>query len=281
MKFKEYLKEAHKEKESHKEWEMMLDLYVPLKPSYFKLKKNIVYRIAGENSAKNILKNQKKKILYSGFWNGSEALSRGISSGGDFLWELEGDIVFRGEYDFFTYLDRNGYKWFSSNYFKTKMRPRIEKYFEKNWGNKILGGWYASLVGTYFKGTDLQMAQNSPELKKIIGKRKQDFIKWYYDESKKILNLKKSIKIIKDEIESNKSITWQNDEVVFNNYIVKGVFITIANNKNITRLQSLYDTIKDLNIKFKGFIKQTDISMINVEKGIKPDKFVYFIKEIK
>ena len=267
MRFKEYLNEYINDK---KEWEFMLDYYVPLKPYYFDNKKQKVYRIAGEKSLNNMIKNQNTKTMYSGFTKSSNDLSTGIYSGGDYLYELYANVVFKAEYDFFTNIDRNGYKWFSSGVFKYKIIPLVDKYFENKiefYKNKISKSTDYNVIYTYLNATDI----TGKDHKKTKGKRKQDFIKWYYDTSKKLLT-KDLLKEIKQEIISNKSITYSNDEVVFNDYKITGIFIPVTKEMSNSEVQQRKEKIKD----FKGYIMVSDIAKINLPK-ISADKFV--IKE--
>jgi len=120
--------------ESEREWVYMLDLMVPVKPGYFDFQTiETVYRVAGLQSARNVKKREHKKGIYTGFTKGSTGVASGIFSGVQFLWELEGKIQYDSGYDFYTRLDRNGYRWFRSTAFKNMMEVKVKEYFkEKN-----------------------------------------------------------------------------------------------------------------------------------------------------
>jgi hypothetical protein len=284
MKFKEYLKEYIKTNDG-KEWEGMLRYRVPIKPGFFKEKRGLVYRIAGENSPNNIKKNEGKKKEFSGFTKGSEPLSKGIFSGGAYIYELDANIVYDHEKDIFSQIDRNGYKWFDSVPFYKKIKPLVLKYF----GEK----------------TDKKDVMKIDMLKYLnqSGNNKKDFIKWYFDISKKLLKDKKLINDIYNEVIVPMPV-YTNDEVIFNNYTVKGAYIITdiirADKKTfeedvvnlgssafyyendpkpvdiIKERESLEDGLKKANIKYLGTLMREDIVYIDVRKNRTAERYAFF-----
>jgi hypothetical protein len=249
----------------------MLDGYLPItNPLYKNFKKSaLVYRIAGENSPSNIKKNENKKTLWSGFTKGSIGIAKGIYSGNTYLYEIEGDILLESELDFYTKLDRNGNKWFYSktdNFikFQDEIIKKIEKYLNSEGKEKEQDTW---------------MYLNSRKLdQKVKAERKRKFIKWYYDTVKKIITKPFISKIIND-INKSRNIVgdYTNDEVIFNNYKVKGAYI-VTNfaefTDDIIKNYALFEEpdpfgeyINALEkIPFLGFIFDQNIIKIDTEK---------------
>jgi hypothetical protein len=133
--------------------------------------------------------------------------------------------------------------------------------------------------------------------KKLSGQRKKEFIEWYYDTSKKIL--KKHGKEITEEIKKSlkgSDSDYDHDEVVFNQYKVKEVYIVSSLNRHgYTELLKDKD-FRDIYIgdtnplepeyknlvkagfekQFKGVIEQEKIPLIDKEKGKTPDKLAFW-----
>jgi hypothetical protein len=277
MTFKQHLLNLN---ESEKEWEYMLDFMVPVKPGYFDFQETTtVYRIAGIQSPSDMKKREGKKGIYTGFTKGSTGVSRGIFSGSKYLWELEGKVQFDSEHDFYTRLDRNGYRWFKSEFFEKKMEVKVKEYFKK----RNLEGYSWSFYNEYL----------DKENPKIRGERKRDFIKWYYDESKKLIK-KYNKEIIQEVKEKHKNPTagYDNDEVLFNEYKIIGAYITTAFKEKETFTSGVdtwsiinepepfkqqVDNLKKNNIKNLGFIYLSDIIKIDKDKGKTPNKYKFNI----
>jgi hypothetical protein len=268
--------------ESEREWVYMLDLMVPVKPGYFDFQETeTVYRVAGLQSAKNIKKREGKKGIYTGFTKGSTGVSRGIFSGSQYLWVLEGKVQLDSDHDFYTRLDRNGYRWFRSTEFKNMMEVKVKEYFKE----KNLEGYSWSYYQNYL--TDEKVD------KKEQGERKRDFIKWYYDTSKKIIKYygKDIVKEIKDKYK-DPTAGYANDEILFNEYKIIGAYIisnysekeiytegmdywvfTMEGDPFSQQIQEL----KKNKIPQLGFIFKEDISNIDKDLGRTPEKYKFDI----
>jgi hypothetical protein len=272
--FKQYLTETEKE------WVYMLDLMVPVKPGYFDFQgTEIIYRVSGLQSPRNMKKREGKKGIYTGFTKGSTGVSRGIFSGSQYLWELEGKVQLDSDHDFYTRLDRNGYRWFKSTAFKNMMEVKVKEYFKE----KNLEGYSWSFYNAYL--TDEKVS------KKEQGERKRDFIKWYYDESKKIIKYygKDIVKEIKDKYK-DQTAGYNNNEILFNEYKIIGAYIiSDYSEKEIytegmdywvltdfgTPYQYRIEELKKYKIPQLGFIYKQDIAKIDKDKGKTPDKFKF------
>ena len=281
--FKHFLNEN---RPPNKEWNYMLDAYMPIKPGFFKdfknQKKQTVYRVAGYKSPKNIKKYENKKGMFSGFTKSSDGVAQGIYSGATYLWVVEANIEFESNYDMYIQTDRNGFKWLNNSTFSNYMYKEMKKYFNNlgiynNRGNMLV----------YLDGESIDS--------KTSGKRKKDFIAWYYDTAKQIIKTHKKVllKSIEDTLYASLDNTYLNNELIFNEYKVKEVYIISNINKNIWDdykkspvLAYNHDYRKDeynelvkvgFKDKFKGFILNTDVAGINEKNP--PSKYAFKPKE--
>jgi hypothetical protein len=152
----------------------------------------------------------------------------------------------------------------------------MKKYYKKNEDDPLDSSSY---------DIDYQMAIYLEK----SGKRKQKFIKWYFDEAKKFLDNPKNIeKIIKNQTEGS---DYTHDEVIFNNYKIIGAYVIgprMLKSKtkydldvveyNITSVLDAYDTLNEAKIKYLGTILEIDIKKIDLEKGKEAKDLAFFPK---
>ncbi len=235
-----------------KEWEYAILSYIPLTPSImkeFEKKINTAYHVTGDDGLKSLKKiiNQKKQI--SAFTKGSEGISTGAMSGSDFLVELSGVSSFIANSDIRSSVSRNGYRWI---YFGSAGLTG----FTDIMGKKI--GEYLNTGPQNYMG----------ELNHMSGKEKQSFIKWYFDEAKKLMN-KKLIKTIQKKIDIENIVIddWDNNELFLHSIKVKNVKY-IENISSYAKLQKSLDfmdydgaeeIVTDLGFKYGGVIIRNDI----------------------
>ena len=166
---------------SEKEWLMALQGALPLTPTLLKeWEKDVplTYHTCSVRSLQRLIKLQGRNVDISTFTKGSEGIAQGIASTATILVELSGKASFGTQVDIHATVDRNGYKWLDEinygisktllNKFTKKMRKKVAKYL----GVKEPNTW---------------------EMRDVIvdtfdGKQKNKFIKWYYDEAKKLIN---------------------------------------------------------------------------------------------
>jgi hypothetical protein len=117
--------------------------------------------------------------------------------------------------------------------------------------------------------------------KKISGMRKRDFIRWYYGVSKSILKNKNFLEKIKNEIIERKSQNYTNDEIIFDNYTVTGVFLPANEFSYINDISEKVQQIEQFKLKFKGLIDEKDISKIDLNKNKSADNFAYPIEDLR
>jgi hypothetical protein len=187
----------------------------------------------------------------------------------------------------YTKTDRNGFKWIYHTTFSDYMLPEVVKFFE-NKGIKF-----------DFSSSRLYLDDKSLD-PKIRGERKREFIKWYYDTSKKIIKKhgQKIIDAVKKTTASSVDSHFNNDEIVFSQYKVKGVYVIVdIRKKDFENYQKELDYLKDFgldlfletecnNLKktgydklFKGLLDKQDVPGIDKDKGRTPDKFAFGTKE--
>jgi hypothetical protein len=228
----------------------------------------------GLQSPANAKKYEGKKTEFSGFTKGSDSLAGGYFSGNAIMYELQADVLFGMPKDFFSDVDRNGYKWLSNDSFGTYIQKKMEEYYKKHEPDPLGSSNYEIdyRMATYLEGD---------------GKRKRDFIKWYYVQAQIFLRNPKNVeKVIKQETHLN---DYKHDEVVFNNYKIIGAYVIgpklLQSSKrfaldaveyNITSIIDAYKNIKKAKIKYLGTILEVEIKKINLEKGKEAKDLAFF-----
>jgi len=281
--FKDFLNEKRYVKSGEKEWELILQGYVPLNDWLFRkkgmteIKIDKVYRTESLRGIKNYGKGGMKVQLPT-FTKGSEGLADGALVSAMFLLELEGKTFGRFNLDAWTVLDRNGKRWI---YPDTDTTIKLQKRIAKKLG---------------FPEDDFESYQMVKTVDKMSGKEKKDFISWYYKMASKILpkdyierinkKLEQSSKNLIDNDIGNK---FANDEILLHEYKLRKVwfikeesklfslqneskdYIKKAGEKGLIGAIELY--VKDntpKGTKFCGFISKKDIIKIDLQKGRYP-----------
>lgn len=238
-----------------KEWALMAKGFLPLSPTImrdFSQDVKLAYHITDVDGLKGLKRLQGKKKEISVFKRGGEGISMGARREGIFLVSLSGKSNFDADKDFNSQLSRNGYKWLDpvrtdkdyvvNNKFTVKMNKKMEKYFKVE-----------DRFGIMSKAENLD------------GKGKAKFIKWYFDESKKLIT-KKLLDEIKTSIAKRDSTDWKNDEYFLGEIKVTEVHI-IQNkweNFDSEELQGHIETIEKLGFKYAGTIKSSEVEHIDV-----------------
>ena len=259
---KKIIQSIHEEKfikhrYAQKEWELASKLMLPLAPSIINdFEKDIkgVYHVCKLEDLKNVIKMQGKRRDIATFSNGISGISHGTSGNADIMLILDGKTSFSAELDFNSVLDRNGYRWLNiysgkkyvaNNKFSVKMRPKMEKY---------LGVYRYQIEDTIFN---------------MSGKDKAKFIKWYYDESKKLLT-KSLLKEIADDLALGFEGGFNNDEILLHNFKIKGLYIidseipdsmTDEHGKD-NYLEARKMALKKMKIPHTGIIKSSRIAQL-------------------
>jgi predicted RNA-binding protein len=255
MKFSEYIKE-YIDSPASKEYENMFGGLIPVTPSMMKdltIRIPVVYRVAGAASPSTEKRYEGKKKVFSGFTKGSSGIARGAISGGTYLYEKSADVLVNLKFDAGTRLDRNGNKWL--NFFDGEGLEYKAKMFDK--------------MKDYVKKIDPK-SESLEEfiLFKATQNQKKDFIKWYFDESKKILTKKFMDKLLKDyNKKANNIITWNNNELLYTNYTIKGAYIIVHEPLDLYTTDDVFydklETLKKNKIKYLGNIYYKQIKDID------------------
>ncbi len=217
MSFKTFLNEY---KTREKEHQLMVKGSMPLSPSIMKeweIKIEETYHVTSVQGYKHLLKMEGQRKDISTFTKGSDGLAMGAREETQLLLKLKGYSSFSSEADLFSNVDRNGHRWLDplrsdndfiiNNEFKVPMFKMIVELLKLN------------------DRFEIELAVH-----KMTGKEKKEFIKWYFDTSKKLIT-KKLLDKIKISIE-NKNSSYTNNEILLHNFKIIEVQI-VADNEEI------------------------------------------------
>jgi len=217
------------------EWKLASLGFLPLTPtimSEFEQEIDNVYHVTDEEGLKTIKKIQGHKNQISTFSRGGEAISYGVRREAQFLVKLSGKTSFNADSDFNSQLSRNGHKWLDP--------ARTEK-------GKVIFNKFSMIMNKLmikkFKVKDRFEVRNVVE--KLDVKGKKQFMKWYLDTAKKLIN-RKLLDDIRDSINNSKKTMsgWDNDEYF---------------------LSEIEELIDNLGFKMDGYIYSSEISKIGQE----------------
>ena len=196
MKFKDFLEEKYIN--DTKEWQQMAILSVPLSPSIlqqFEREIPLAYHVTDLKGFNTLMKLQGKRKDIACFTRGSEGISKGAISDGTILVQIKGKSSFYSEVDFRSRLDRNGNRWIGKfgdvDYgAEHRWNSIIYREFSRVMKDKIMDKYPIDGIEDMWPLLDEHMS----------GKEKAEFIKWYYDEAKKIMT-KSFIKKVQKNME--------------------------------------------------------------------------------
>ena len=250
---------------SFKEWSMMSDGYMPLTPSImkeFQKPIDLAYHACDEAGLKTLKELQGSKNQISTFRRGGKGIAIGARSETQFIVELKGISSFWADVDIYSQISRNGNKWLDpkmtdkdyvvNNKFSTPMRKKMIKYFD---------------------------VKDRFEVKNVVseldGKTKNKFIKWYFDEAKKLIN-KKLLDEIRVSIAKKHRGDWNNDEYFLHNIEILGVWVVdpggdeLESEDNERKIEAHRQYATDfLKLNYLGFIDKKDIEKLNSNKDMK------------
>jgi hypothetical protein len=179
--------------------------------------------------------------------------------------ELNATVVFDMERDFFSAVDRNGYKWINSKVFEKEMDKVMKKFLKSK---NVLSLW------SYFTEDGVS--------KKEKQQRKREVVSFYMNKSKEIIH--KNLPKIKSELlkELEKGKNYTNDEVLFNDFEIEcGYLVTDYHKADLTNpdtlnaigqfdVNKIHDDIvnakelmKKRNIPYCGIIFNKDVAKIS------------------
>jgi len=250
IKFKDFINEKRNyiAKKGQKEWELMKLGFMPLTPSILKDFEIFIpkaYHVTGLFSIEKVQKLQNKKIDLATFTKGSTGISKGAIEDADVIFELEGYSSFSAEQDFESVLDRNGHRW---------LQPLKDKDYVVN--NKFTVPMKTAIVKKYGLNDRYEIESL---VSKFDGKQKAEFIKFYIDESKKIIT-KTLLQEIKDSISKNYVMSgFDNNEILLHNYRIKKLYI-IGDPEDDEEIWDRIQELADINVD--GYMSAKEIEIL-------------------
>ena len=220
LKFKDYINEAkYPVPTAYKEWILASGGYLPISPSILQdFEKDITtYHITDIDGMSNVIKHQNGRKDLATFSRGSGSLSKGIHTKGEVLFTLKGKTSFASDVDASTILDRNGIRWLS-NFWKAKVRNEL--FTDKML--KAIDSHYTIPPNKDPKYLSPIWQRVNSMVAGMSGKEKSEFVKFYIDETKKLLT-PSTMKAIMAEIEEQnieKGVNANHNEILLHNYKV-------------------------------------------------------------
>ncbi len=242
-------------KSAMKEWEMASHGFLPLTQTImrdFNKPVELAYHVTdieGLITLKGLI-GQKKTI--SVFKRGGEGISTGARRQARFLVSVSGVSSFDAGTDFNSQLSRSGYKWL--NPIMTEKDYVINNEFTVPMNKKMM---------EYF-GVEDRFSIGSAS-KKLDGTGKAQFMKWYMDESKKIIT-KELIEKIRASISKKTSKVWSSDEFLLHEVKVREVKIVKISGQDDDSMDytPFVNEIEKLGFKFSGYVTSTEIEKIDI-----------------
>jgi len=239
-----------------KEWEYAAKGYMPLTPSIlknFETKINKCYHICSIEDLPNLYKLQNKRKDISAFTIGSKGLANGVYGEANILVELEGYTSFHSPNDLESLRDRNGLKWLRND-----LVNNVSLYIRNNFSVKI----WKEILDKY----DASFMNLNSKIANLSNKEKANFIKNYFDLSKKIIN-KKLLNDIKELIQKEYQGEYTNDELLLHNFkILKWYYI--ENDESYNEIKNIINKLSEFKNKYGGFIPRDIIEKINPDFNI-------------
>ena len=212
-----------------KEWNFARDGYMPLSPSILKeFERDVkgVYHVTDIAGLEKLARLQGRRVDIACFTKGSRGIASGLLTDAEALVTIDGKSSIDFTHDIHTKVDRNGIRWLSPRggisakvngivyQFKVQILKKVINNFEISKADKRS----EELFGF---GPNLSKLPDDIAVSNWIydkdGKTKQEFLKYYYTEAKKLID-----KQLIDQI--NKAISWmekeqfKHDEILVHNF---------------------------------------------------------------
>lgn len=262
--FTQYLEEKNYPVPSaYKEWILASGGYLPISPSILqKFEKDItVYHITDINGMSNVIKHQNGRKDLATFSRGSGSLSKGIHTKGEVLFTLKGKTSFASDVDASTILDRNGIRWLS-NFWKADIRN--DAFTNKML--KAIESRYTIPPNANPRFLDPIWQRVNKMVTAMSGKEKSEFVKFYIDETKKLLT-DSTMKAIMDEIEKlnvEQGLDANHNEILLHNY--KVIDIKIIKSSDPSKYETLKKNAESAGINISKYktIDQQDLAKLSI-----------------
>ncbi len=242
------------------EWELMLKGNIPVTPSLWKQFEvdREIYHLTDYDGMVNLKKIEGQKKMVAGFTEGGRAVAFGGGklTDGTVLAKLKGKVSFSSPHDMGTFLDRNGNRWIPWD----EVLGMDNEYVWINFTKKI-----TDKIKKRYKIKDNM--EDYLKMYSLTGKEKHDFIKWYFDEAKKLLT-KKFIKGLLKQLEITMSHWRPGDEALIHSFKIIDVKTVMNYNEldgfELNQLKMLEDWLKGDNIKVSGRITRDEIVKLRI-----------------
>ena len=241
---------------SVKEWDMMLHGNIPITPSMMKSLETTreMYHITDVPGLINLKKIEGQKKIVAGFTRGSDTIADGALTDGTVLVKLKGKSPFSGVHDLGTFLDRNGNRWLPWDQIVQDNGPHgdfLWNNFTKPMTDKqIIYFGVKTPEDVFFK------------VQYLDGKGKNKFIKWYFDESKKILT-KKFFRDLQMIMEEQKYMWYGSDEVLMHSFKIQEIKVVTDSRREYVEKMTMGD-LAEIGIVPKGKITRKEIERLKL-----------------
>jgi len=216
----------------------------------------VAYHATTIGHLKGLSKLGSSKKSISAFTKGLHSIIGGIVIKPDVVAQIRGTKLIQAEQDFFTYIDKQGRRWF-------KVKGKKEEFMN----NALLAKPLKSFMQEQFPDTwedELEYYLDRPKIIKDIvsysnasKKALNIFIKNYIDNAERLLINPMYAKILKEHLE-NASLL-KHDELVMNQFIVEKVYSLEAGKYQFDNSMAEYDITK-LGYEYGGHISKSDFS---------------------
>ena len=218
----------------NKEWAFASSGYLPLAPYLLEDMERDVkgfYHVTDIKKYDKLKSIQNRRIDIPCFTKGSMGLTKGLLTDGEVLVTLDGKASAFFEGDVNTYLDRNGLRWLSPKGNVSQRVNDIVFAFGVKIGDRVIG--HFKITREDPMGRRLHLPTDIAIGNWIYdkdGSTKRKFMKFYYDEAKKLVN-----RPLIDKI--NKALGWRDNQNISHNEILVHNF-KIVNTKLLVSEES-------------------------------------------
>ena len=259
MKFKEFIDEKYID--AKEELWFMLSGFIPLSDWVHRdneVYEECVYRTTDVDSLSYLTKDKNTRKQIPTFKIGSYGIGMGARQKAQILLEMEGYVAVNLDNDSITMIDRNGKRWFN---------PKLDKNTFKEKMNKIILKKYPD-IENFLKSERIIMMFVDKHKYFDTGKKKAEFIKFYYTEAKKLFSGKLMDEIKEEYDKLNKKFTFTNDELLLTKYKIKRAWV-IKENNTYEEIEECKKELEKFKIKFCSITTVSDIRYIDVYKNKK------------
>ncbi len=259
MSFKNYLNEKSSQSQQDV-FTLMADGYIPISTKMMErlgfLEDNFTaYHATTLKHLKGLSKIGKTKKGVSAFSKGLGSVINNIVIEPEVLAKITGDKLLGADQDFFTYIDKQGRRWFKvrgdkgmsiATALKSKVIKAIDKMLDLELDDYEFD-LYVDGSGDEFTLKNLR--------KQLSGSQKNELIRMYYDNAEAVIDNSRYFKIIQQHLKDASYL--KHDELVMNNFKVEGVWG--LDGYRAIAVEDLKEQIEKMGYKYLGHIHKEDI----------------------